>query len=104
MDREAAGAVYGWHIIKLTVMTDQARIFRTIEDIQARRKELRGQLHASSELIGDLWTELSKESKPSSRGEMVTSIISKSITAFDAFMLARKLVTQYGHIFRRRKK
>lgn len=104
MDREAVGALYGRHIIKLTVMTSQARIFRTIEDIQARKDELREQLHASSEQIGGIWSELTKESKPNSKGEMITSIISKSITAFDAFMLARKLVTQYGHIFRKRKK
>ncbi len=80
------------------------KTFNTIEEIQLRKEELRDELHASSELIGNIWMEITNDNKPSTKGEMMTSIISKSITAFDAFMLARKLVTQYGRIFKRKRR
>lgn len=85
-------------------MASGVRTYNTIEKIQERKEELLSELHASSDTIGNLWDEISKESKPTSKGEMITSIISKSITAFDAFLLARKLVTQYGHIFKVKRK
>lgn len=80
------------------------KTFTTIEEIQLQKEELRTKLHENSELLGHIWNEITSDNKPTTRGEMVTSIISKSITAFDAFMLARKLVMQYGRIFHRKKR
>jgi hypothetical protein len=34
---------------------------------------------------------------------MVANIVSKSVTAIDAFLLVRKLMKTYGHIFRKRR-
>lgn len=85
-------------------MTANRKSFNTLEDIQARKDELLTEIHKSNEQIGDLWNGLFVQKKASTRGELLTSIISKSITAFDAFMLVRKLVMQYGHLFRKTKK
>lgn len=78
--------------------------FNTLEDIQARKDELQAEIHKSNEQIGDLWNGLFTQKKANTRGELITSIISKSITAFDAFMLVRKLMLQYGHLFKKKKK
>lgn len=80
------------------------RKFRTIEDIQARKEELREDIHSSNDQISALWNYLFTPKKANTKGEMVTSIISNSITAFDTFMLMRKLFSQYGHLFKRTKK
>lgn len=85
-------------------MTRKTYIFNTLEDLQAHKDELQAKITQSNEAIGKLWGELFVMKKASTRGEMITSIVSKSITAFDAFMLVRKLVKQYGHIFGNKKK
>ena len=38
------------------------------------------------------------------KGELVANIVSNSITAFDTFMLVRKLMGKYSGLFRRKKK
>lgn len=78
--------------------------FNTLEDIQARKDELQEEIHKSNEQIGSLWNGLFTQKKANTKGELITSIISKSITAFDAFMLVRKLMMQYGHLFKKKKK
>lgn len=82
----------------------KVKTYNTIEDIEAHCDELREELHKSSEAMGSLWVKLTTTHKPTTRGELVTNIISKGITAFDAFMLARKLVLQYRHLFTRGKR
>jgi len=79
-------------------------IFNTLEDIQTRKNELQTEIHQTNEQIGILWNDLFAQKKDNTKGEMITGIISKSITAFDAFILMRKLFAQYGHIFRRKRK
>lgn len=78
--------------------------YHTIEEIEARREELRDELSKSNEQMSNLWASLTATHRPNTRGELITSIISKSITAFDAFMLGRKLFMQYKHLFRRKRR
>lgn len=74
----------------------------TLEDIQAQKLALSKAINKKGEEIGTAWHALFTPKKASTKGELVTSIISNSITAFDAFMLVRKLMNQYGHFFNRR--
>lgn len=84
--------------------TSRPASYHTLEEIQARKEELHSQLQAHSEQIAVIWEELFVPKKANTKGELVTTIISNSITAFDAFMLVRKLMKQYGSIFSRKKK
>lgn len=85
-------------------MANNRQTFNTLEDIQARKDELQAKIQKSNETISKLWKELFVAKKANTKGELITSIISKSITAFDAFLLVRKLVKQYGYIFGKKKK
>lgn len=76
----------------------------TIEEIQARKEELRTEIHKKNQEISSLWNKLIVPKKANSRGELVANIISNGVTAFDTFMLIRKLFSQYGHLFGGRKK
>lgn len=73
--------------------------YNTLEDLQAKKDELNVKIRQSNETIAKLWSDLFVAKKANTKGEFITSIISKSITAFDAFMLVRKLMMQYGHFF-----
>lgn len=75
--------------------------YQTLEDIQRRKEELSDALHAQGERVSSLWYDLFTPKKATTRGELAASIIGNCITAFDAFMLVRKLMTQYGHLFHR---
>lgn len=77
---------------------------QTLEEIQEQKSQLRASLEAKGEEIGALWTDLSTPKKANSKGELIASIISNGVTAFDAFMLVRKLIDRYGSLFGRRKK
>lgn len=85
-------------------MANNIHTFNTLEDLQLRKNELQGEIHKANKTIGKLWGELFVVKKAGTKGELITSIVSKSITAFDAFMLVRKLVKQYGHLFAKKKK
>ena len=78
--------------------------FQTLEDILRRKEELAAGIQKESDQISTLWHSLYAPSKSGSEGEMVASIISNSVTAIDAFLLVRKLIKSYGHIFSRRKR
>lgn len=82
-------------------MAHTAPAYRTLDDIQRRKDELSETLQGHRERIGSLWYGLFTPKKATTRGEVVASVIGNCITAFDAFMLARKLMAQYGHLFRR---
>lgn len=78
------------------------RTYDNLDDILARKTELRDRLREKREALGSLWSTLSTPKKANTKGEMIATIISNSITAFDAFMLVRKLMTQYGSLFSHR--
>ena len=78
--------------------------FQTLEDILRRKEELAAGIQKESDQINTLWHTLFIPSKNASKGEMVANIVSKSVTAIDAFLLVRKLLKTYGNIFSRRKR
>ncbi len=73
--------------------------YYTLSDIQARKRELQAEINKKGEQISDLWTKFFTPPKANTKGEMVATIISNGITAFDTFMLVRKLMNRYGHLF-----
>lgn len=76
----------------------------TLEEITRRKQEISNQLSEKGDSIHGLWCSLATPQKANSKGEMISHIISNAITAFDAFMLMRKLTSQYGHLFTRKRK
>lgn len=80
------------------------RTYYTLDDIQARKDELQGEIRKKGEQIGTLWNSLFIPKKASTKGELVANIITNSITAFDTFMLMRKLIGKYGWLFRSKRK
>ena len=85
-------------------MLKSEKNFQTLEDIHKRKEELAAGIQKESDQISTLWHSLFVPPKNASKGEMVASIISNSVTAIDAFLLVRKLIKSYGHIFSRRKR
>ena len=84
-------------------MTTRTTPPSTRDDIRLCKEELSQALHQKGEEIDSLWHDVFVPQKSSTKGELITSIISNSITAFDAFMLVRKLMHQYGSLFTRKK-
>lgn len=78
--------------------------YNTLEDIELRKDELRAQLSDNSQKVGTLWRGLWVPQKAESKGELIANLISNSITAIDAFILARKLMKTYGWLFGRGKR
>lgn len=76
----------------------------TLEEITRHKEEISAELSKKGGDIHALWYSLATPKNASSKGELITNIISNSITAFDAFMLVRKLTRQYGHIFTRKRR
>jgi hypothetical protein len=77
--------------------------FHTLEDIQKRKEELAAGIQKESDQISTLWHTLFIPPKNATKGEIVANVVSKSVTAIDAFLLVRKLMKTYGHIFRKRR-
>lgn len=78
--------------------------YHTLEDIRARKEKLAADIQADNERFGTLWNGLITPHKANTKGEWVSTLISNSITAIDAFLLVRKLMKNYGHLFGRRKR
>lgn len=78
--------------------------YQTLEDIQQRKQLLRADMQKNGERIGSLWHKLTAPQKSDTKGELVTNLISNSITAIDAFLLVRKLMKGYGYLFGRKKR
>ncbi len=76
----------------------------TLEYIEEQKLALSKAISKKGEEIGAVWHTLVTPKRATTKGELVTSIISNGITAFDTFMLVRKLMNRYGHLFSRRSK
>ncbi len=88
-------------------MPNTTPAYTTLEQLQQRKEELRASLQGQSQKIGELWHGLTAPKPDSSKGEMIASLVTNSITAIDAFLLVRKLMKTYGtigNLFRRKKK
>lgn len=73
--------------------------YNTLEEVTLRKEELHNQIQKQNEAIGTLWGELTEPKKAGTKGELISNIISNAITAFDAFMLVKKLTGQYRDFF-----
>lgn len=78
--------------------------YRNIEDIQLRKEELRTSIDQRSEIIANLWSNLTTVKRSGDKGEMVAGVISKSIMAFDAVMVVSKLYRRYGKFFKKKRR
>lgn len=74
--------------------------YNTLEEIQLRRNQLSEDIESEGEQIAVLWGDLFKRNEDSTRGEQIAALITNSITAIDAFLLARKLIKNYSSVFR----
>lgn len=74
--------------------------FTSLKDITAHKNEIGSNIAESKKKIVTLWDLLSTPEPTNNRGELISSLISNSITALDAFMLVRKLTKRFGRIFR----
>ena len=78
--------------------------YRTLDEIRLRKEELSNELQQDNEKFTSLWNQLFVSKNTSSKGEWVASLIGNSITAIDTFLLFRKLMKSYGHLFGRKRK
>lgn len=79
-------------------------VYNTLEDIQLDKDKLQTAIQKDGDKISELWHELTVPKKNNTKGEMVGNLVMNSITAIDAFLLVRKLMKTYGHIFTWKKK
>ena len=82
----------------------QPTTYNTLDEIQQRKNELQAGIQQQSEQIGTLWHELTAPQESNSKGEMIASLVTNSITAIDGFLLVRKLIKNYGWLFKKKKK
>lgn len=78
--------------------------YSTLEEIQQRKGELQAGIQKNTKQINMLWRDLTAPQPAESKGEMIASLVSNSVTAIDGFLLVRKLLKTYGWIFKRKKK
>ena len=78
--------------------------YHTLEEIQIRKEELQSNIQQENDQIGILWRTLFAPQKASSKGELVANLVANSITAIDGFLLVRKLMKSYRHLFGKKKK
>lgn len=86
-----------------SIQTENTTPYASLEEIIAKKNEIGSEAAKSRDRITLLWKELSSPQPVSNKGELISSLISNSITAFDAFMLVRKLAKRFGNPFKRRK-
>lgn len=78
--------------------------YQSLEDIRLRKEQLSAELQADKDTIGEHWHRLVTPQKTETKGELIAALISNGITAFDAFLLFRKLMKGYRTIFGKKKR
>lgn len=78
--------------------------YSSLDELQARKDELKDEIHQQSGQISTLWHDLVTPQESSSKGELIAHLVSNSITAIDGFLLVRKLMRSYSYIFGRKKR
>ncbi len=78
--------------------------YNSLEEIESRKAQLKDDIQQKSDQIGNVWHDLTTPQPTNTKGEMVASLVTKSITAIDAFLLMRKLMRNYGFLFGRKKR
>ena len=78
--------------------------YSSLEEIQSRKDQLKDDIQQQSGQITTIWRELTAPQQSASKGEMIASLVTNSITAIDGFLLVRKLMRNYGFLFGRKKR
>ena len=78
--------------------------YSSLEEIQSRKDQLKDDIQQQSGQITNIWRELTAPQQSASKGEMIASLVTNSITAIDGFLLVRKLIRNYGFLFGRKKR
>lgn len=78
--------------------------YSSLEEIQSRKDQLKDDIQQQSGQITNIWRELTAPQPSNSKGEMIASLVTNSITAIDGFLLVRKLMRNYGFLFGRKKR
>ena len=78
--------------------------YNSLEEIESRKAQLKDDIQQKSDQIGNVWRDLTTPQPTNTKGEMIASLVTKSITAIDAFLLMRKLMRNYGFLFGRKKR
>jgi hypothetical protein len=73
--------------------------YNTLEEIRLRKEQLSEAIEQDSEKIGTMWSQLFTKRENTTKAEYLTTIVTNSITAIDAFLLVRKLVKSYRGLF-----
>lgn len=78
--------------------------YNTLEEIVSRKEQLRQAIDKETVKISGLWREITVPQPASSKGELIANLVGNSVTAIDAFLLARKLIKNYGWLLNWKKK
>ena len=70
--------------------------FRTLAKIRERKEELLEEIQKDTEKVTALWNDTFVKRDEVSKGDFIASLIGNGFMAFDAFLLARKLIKGYG--------
>jgi hypothetical protein len=73
--------------------------FRTLAKIRERKEELLEEIQKDTEKVTALWNDTFVKRDEVSKGDFIASLIGNGFMAFDAFLLARKLMKGYGYLF-----
>lgn len=80
------------------------RQYLTLEDLQARRDELSDEIAQQDKQFTAMWHSLFIKREETTRTEFFSSMVTHGITAFDLFLMARKLYKTYRGVFQWSKK
>jgi hypothetical protein len=80
------------------------KTYTTLEEIRERKEQLATDIQKDNDRFSSLWSQMFVSRKDSSKGEWISSLITNGITAVDTFLLVRKLLKNYGQMFRRKRK
>jgi len=76
-----------------------SQTYKTLDDIRLRKEQIYEELQKDNQQFTTLWNQVFVKRKDSTRSEFITSIVTNSITAVDAFLLVRKLMKSYTKLF-----
>ena len=78
--------------------------YRTLEEIQLRKDELLDDLQRDNEKFTKLWDTMFTKQESTSKADYIAGLVSNGFIAIDAFLMARKLIKNYGFLFGMKKR
>ena len=84
-----------------------SRLVRFSNDNEKLARTVEGKLsdiQKDNEQFSALWSQVFVKQKDSSKGEYIASLVGHGITAFDTFLLVRKLLKNYRNLFGKKKR